>query len=73
MNIAPPDELNLVYMYDLDEKHFNEIKKWEMINRQKYLNCLFVDVSDTSSLHDTISVFVIDNEDDYLMFKLRWG
>lgn len=58
--------------YDFNSAYFGEMDEWARSHCPSYRGYEVVDTSDTSLIWDEVAEFKFENEQDVLMFKLKW-
>jgi hypothetical protein len=58
--------------YDFAEQHFWNANLWALEHCQGYRGHNVQDVSDVSYHYDNIALYLFEDEQDALMFRLRW-
>jgi hypothetical protein len=53
--------------------HFVEASGWAVTHCRSYKSYEIIDVSDHSYEHDSIAVYIFEDEKDAVFFKLRWS
>lgn len=60
-----------IMVWDQEDK-LEEMNKWAKENCKSYRGMMKLDVSDTSLIYDTCTLFAFEDDQDYSWFKLRW-
>jgi hypothetical protein len=58
--------------YDFAEQHFYNANLWAREHCQSYKGHNIQDVSDVSYYYDNIALYLFEDEQDALMFRLKW-
>jgi hypothetical protein len=58
--------------YDFNAGYFSEMDEWAKEHCLSYQGYEVVDTSDTSLIWDEVAEFCFEQEQDVLMFKLKW-
>ncbi len=58
--------------YEFNHPYFEEMADWAKEHCQSFKSFEITDVSDVSLIYDEIAEFVFGDEQDVLMFKLKW-
>jgi hypothetical protein len=58
--------------YDFAEQHFWNANLWALEHCGSYKGHNVQDVSDVSYYYDNIALYLFENEQDALLFRLRW-
>lgn len=51
---------------------YNEADAWAKENCPSYQGYEMQDVTDFSTIHDILAMYMFENEEDVLLFTLRW-
>jgi hypothetical protein len=58
--------------YDQSEIYFHNADHWALEHCQSYKGHNVQDVSDVSYQYDNIALYLFEDEQDALMFRLKW-
>jgi hypothetical protein len=59
--------------YDFAEQHFHNANLWAREHCRSYRGHDVQDVSDVSYYYDNIALYLFEDEQDALMFRLKWS
>lgn len=62
-----------IYFSDITDQLFNEMVEYCETNNLKLIHYGNEDVSDVSYQFDTVAVFRFENDEDAILFRLRYG
>ena len=58
--------------YDFAEQHFWNANLWALEHCSSYRGHNVQDVSDVSYIYDNVALYLFEDEQDALLFRLKW-
>jgi hypothetical protein len=59
--------------YDFAEQHFWNANLWALEHCSSYQGHNVQDVSDVSYIYDNLALYLFEDEQDALLFRLKWA